>query len=149
MARPCQRKIVSLKGMMPVIWSSAGGRLPLLAWSCAAEEGMPSAQMLGRGADGERAEGHDHDGEDGEDERVGEPALAPVGQGEAEPRQPPFSGRGRGSGSRRHYALNSGRSPSFTGAVKCGVSAMMRASEARMGSGSASRAPGEPLATDW
>jgi acetyl esterase/lipase len=42
----CQRKIVSVNGMTPVIGSSAGGMLAGLACSSAADEDSPSAQML-------------------------------------------------------------------------------------------------------
>ncbi len=44
----CQRKMVSLKGMTPVIGRSDFGRLFALAWSCAAEEDRPIAQTAPR-----------------------------------------------------------------------------------------------------
>ncbi len=41
----CQRKIVSEKGITPVIGSSAFGKLAGFACSCAAEEESPIAQV--------------------------------------------------------------------------------------------------------
>ena len=44
----CQVKIVVPKSRTPVISSSAGGRDVAVAWSCAAEEDMPSAHTAPR-----------------------------------------------------------------------------------------------------
>ena len=44
----CQRKIVSENGITPVIGSSDLGRLAAFAWSCAADEDSPIAQVAPR-----------------------------------------------------------------------------------------------------
>ena len=44
MTSDCHRKIVSLNGMTPVTFNSAGGMLPAFACSCAADDDRPSAQ---------------------------------------------------------------------------------------------------------
>ena len=44
----CQRKMVSVNGITPVIGSSVLGRLAALAWSWAADELRPSAQVAPR-----------------------------------------------------------------------------------------------------
>ena len=45
MTMDCQRKIVSVNGITPVIGSSVLGRLAALAWSWAADELRPRAQV--------------------------------------------------------------------------------------------------------
>src|SRR6476659_5269783 len=45
MTADCHRKIVSENGMTPVIGSRLLGRLAAFAWSCAAEDDSPIAQV--------------------------------------------------------------------------------------------------------